>query len=312
MRKFFISIALVLTLTVNSYAFLPLAIPPAYFIASAILHTAVVAGVIAYAMQSGAPSSVTTIGDVTKPSTVAWVDLTLSTPAVIQKAVTANMPALSVASIGTKKNIDGSAKYPNVNTALNTFPVMTYSMVPSLNTAYTMPDSTRAKYTSSAFNGCTNSSFSPYSIKYPYDWAFYVPDGSDSRCTGDYPVKMTVRMFHIGVFTSNSAAIMQNSATDYTVKSLYQAELDQMFQDPNYVPIFSDATTGLSFVAPTNAATQLQIDAYNTKGVAIEAAHTAAGVAAANNTQAQAAAAAAKAAAAAASTKPEYKTTESS
>ena len=299
MRKFFISIALVLTLTVNSYAFLPLAIPPAYFIASAILHTAVVAAVVAYAMQSGAPSSVATTGDIKRPSTVAWVDLTLPSPAVVQKPVTATMPAAKVFPIGTKKNVDGTAKYPNVNNALNVNPTMTYDTVPSTTALYTMPDGSLAKYSGSSNVGCTTSPFTPYNIKYSSGWGMYL-GGSSSLCTSaSLPIMIKNVNFYSATY-ANSAATMQNSATDPTVNTLYQAELDQMFQDPDYVPTFSDATTGLPFTVPTNAATQPQINAYNAKGVALEAAHTAADVAAANNTQAQAAAAAANAAAAAA------------
>lgn len=326
MKKFLVSIVLIFTLSTSAFAFAPLAIPAAYWVASSILHVATAAGIY-YAMKtgSGSGSSVDGSANTFKPSQVAWVntaDLNLPNPQVQSKNVTANM-SLSQLKTVVQANDASKAKYSAINETLRHGSLPTpvqpgNSPLPIDSVVATSGGALYQVTSGPEFQGIADHNLSivnpvnpgggaltqimypggVYSNKTPWPatlWFLGDVDGSYSRLYNQQlsgPVTPAYRdSTPIEVATALSSTGPPSSRTP--INSAYQEQLDMAFQDPNYVPTFTDDTTGLPYAPPPNSqiATPAQLAAYNTSGgikaaatdaQAVAAASSAAGLTAAN------------------------------
>jgi len=309
MKKILVSILLVLSLSISSFAFAPLGIPAWYFGASVVLHVSAAAVGLYYAMVPGSQSTVSPTGTISRPSEAVWIDLTLPAPSVVSAGVSAKMPLSTARQLASKTDSSSSLIYPHVNSALNGSYVTPLDMSTSVGSIVSVPGKT-IQVTSitviNAGNGC---------------WAgdgnlSYQDNGYVFRQSSGGCGSMWVKDFYYTVSTPPPPAplpdpvAVSNLSTSGggLLKSSYQAELDKMFQDPDYVPSFTDGTTGLPYSPPpdTSVASPVQVVVYNnhqaaaaaaaqaasSSAAAATAAQTASGVAAANAAAANAASAA--------------------
>lgn len=305
-KSLLIALILVLSLSVSSFASPLLAIPAIAYVAAAIFHAQVAAGLYYY-MKPSTPSVVSPSGNISRPSEAVWIDLNLPTPALQTKALNAQMSKEKLRELAANKT-----KYPLVSAALEKDGLLNYPPIPSSLTTTALAVGAKASVngvavtitgvsacnlwiTSSGYLSETNATYSPcraateaeagvgvsYNVSRLYTHANVVP--------APIPVKIPLTDAEI-------PAALGQTPTGGPVKTALQAELDKMFQDENYVPTFSDATTGLPDVPPPNVASPEQVTSYNNNVAA--AAATAAASAAAQNSATVAASTAASAGAA--------------
>lgn len=325
MKKAIASIIIMLVLAAPAFAVAPL-VPLILLVdASLVWHTMGILGAIVYQEKTGpaGASKVTPTGSIKNPADVTWIDLTIPEPAQQHKALDANITMDQVKGI-VEKDAASKLLYANLEAALN------------------KPGGDGELMTGGHLNttGNANSVYSYQGNSYKLNHSTHVVDGCSSCystcCTSNgllesYPngtalmIKKLTGYYGSDLYyfdrvatppsvpaTSNEfAKKLANSPSDITADSAlsaaYEAEIDALMLDPAYVPVFTDATTGLPSTPPVGAASAAQIAAYNAGQGAKEAAATAtasaagaAGAAGAASTTAAAGAAAANAAAAAA------------
>ncbi|MGD9686359.1 MAG: hypothetical protein AB7U43_05230 [Desulfobacter sp.] len=268
-------------------AFFPVGIPALYYGASALVHLGAAAGLY-YALKPDAPSSVSGTGDVSRPASVVYVDLTGDTPMVVENNLTAKQTSDQIINIAKSK----PTEYP----ALSNATAGTYNSS-SLPVGSTAPTASGLKYqiTGGAVTFSDNCFLNPYTHpSYPTfpmfstGWYYTAPIAiGQGRC----PVNNTnvVSYRYPAVATSNPltppppispsqlAQNLSGSSTGGSALPSVQGELDKAMNDPNYTPTFSDATTGLPWAPPPSEqiATPSQVASYNANGQAVESATTA-------------------------------------
>ncbi|BCS53912.1 hypothetical protein GSbR_29080 [Geobacter sp. SVR] len=239
-------------------------------------------------MKQGESGSVTTVGDILRPSKAAWIDLTLPVPAVVEKNVTAKKNHDQVKGTVNKN----PSQYPNLKSALQTQQGLVSNDTGGATTAlvgkivcfgstYYQLDSYVATYISYVTNTATPdklttpifisgrialpkmSSLVPYYSQWVVDMA-------------QYTYHIVIAPPFVDTTPSQFAANISQTGFGGLVKSVYQPELDKMMQDPDYVPTFTDDSTGGAFSSPTNVATPAQVAAYNANGQALSDAQRAA------------------------------------
>lgn len=230
-------------------------------------------------LQAQLSSFVDSSGNIKQPAVSAWVDLTQNPPAVVQKNLNANMPFSEAQKISGKKDSNGNPIYPNVYNALN-------------GPSYCVPSGT------SGAAGCVNSEMQisgatgPLTCPNGFTWFMggcaNVPSGSRVLGSGPYTVDYCMggttyrasNCYYGG--TSPPLALLPSSQAvpnltgspsggSVSANTALQSELDKMFQDSDYVPSFSDATTGLPY-APPPSNTVMSPDAlkqYNDAGAGL-------------------------------------------
>ncbi|KAB0666807.1 hypothetical protein F6V25_05170 [Oryzomonas japonica] len=280
MRKFIISVLLIVTLATSSNAFFPLAfpaIPTALYYVSAGAHAALLAG-LAYYMTAGASSQVSASGSISRPSNAAWIDLTASPPALNTKSLSANMSYSDLIALSADKS-----KYPLTNSALYQVPDCSPKVSSKVGDVISTPSGyhtvTGILFSSSISNTYANITtfISPYDVE--------VTGAKDSYAKG---LALDVRFSYGSPVAptppsqpATPAQVSQRLAAAGVpgpVKSALQSELDNMFRDPNYVPTFTDDTTGLPDIPPdpSHVATPAQVATYNANGQAAASAQAAA------------------------------------
>ena len=255
-----------------------------------------IAGIL-YSMKSGSTSTVSPSGIVTRPSEAQWIDLTLTPPVVLKKSLNASMPVATVMAIGTSRT-SGVPKYPNVNNVLNG--------VNTVPLSWNTPDGSLIFYDATSNTAQKVILAGETSVSNGYAGQTTWVDPGKSVCiTGPANSGPSNNAMWRQYFISTISVLPTPIAASFVAKALttidsggplfsaYQAELDKMFQDPNYIPTFSDSTTGLPPIY-SNVSTPAQVDTYNKAGIATSAAAAAAVTAA---TSAAAAAGSAQAAA---------------
>ena len=274
MKKIVTSIIIFVFLSSSAYGFVQIALP---LVGSLALHVAGAAGIYYY-MKSGSTSSVSSVGDISRSSQVTWVSLDSSGVATTKTVdVTAKIPAATVKQIAQANQ----SSYPQLATAQNTItppapaagvvmknPVtgISYRFTGSVN-IYNGPGS--CAFSTAGFNSttryivCTTPGTNPLLGNHGESWEIA------STALPETPGTVTPRS------APEVATALAQTGSSGPVKSLYQAELDKMMQDPNYVPIFTSDTTGLPYSPPADAMTPAQIDLYNKSGISKEAAGTA-------------------------------------
>lgn len=271
---------LVVTAKVAS-AFAPLVIPAWYWGASVVLHVAAAAGLY-YAMAPGQSSAVSASG-VKRPSNAVWVDL--DTLNLNEKSLKAEMSLSKARQLASKTNPDSTKKYPLAYSAFNgegyelanptdSEPGNSVNKYAQVNGQWVKLTSYTGKYIGYIYNPPEKTEpfivngkvyfpvgqATPYYSQLAQNMAYYTYTPVSPPSPGPYS-------------DSKSLENLTGSQSGGTLKSEYQSELDRMFQDPDYVPTFTDGTTGLPW-APPPASTVMspdQLAAYNASGAARDA-----------------------------------------
>lgn len=278
-------------LTVPSFAFVPLAIP---VIVSATIHSAVIIAGLYYYLKPGGSSTVKANGDVSRPSVSSWIDLSGPVAMVNTNDIDANISYAGLQD-AVLKNDTTKAKYPNLASKLEK----------PLGDAPVDPQVASDLNGKKVFNYITGqweiiNNVAGYCGNYVWG-----PNCGPSTTTSTFPYQGA------GIYDINASTwYVTGSASDgrYTVYSVtdtspasppvkvpvpgpvfasemtnplpsaYQDEIDKMLHDGDYVPTFSDSTTGLPFVAPTasHVASPQQVATYNANAQATESATAAA------------------------------------
>ena len=279
MKKFLILIIL-FTFTTSAFAsWAPLAIPAAYWVSSAVIHSATATAGLYYSLTGGKTSSVDNTAKLSRPATVAYIDLTMTTPTVVETNIKASILKSQLEQKILNSPVE-QAKYPNIYQALIT-PPPPYP-APTAN----MPSGTKVSFMGGNYKITTT--------VLDVGWAMNT-DGSypkPNNPTDTAPYSMAwvreskafpgfAATYLAQVYLTPEAAPPPSVATDASyiqavgtggvpgdVKSLYNVEIDKLLNDPNYVPSFSDATTGLPYSPPpgANIMTPTQLEAYNRSG----------------------------------------------
>lgn len=332
MKKIIVSLLLIIVFTSNAFAVVPVAIPAVYWVASAVIHVAGAAAGIYYTYRSGTPSTVKSNGDVSVPSRVQWVDLTLSPPSVVSKDINASLPLSEIKKLAASDK----TKYPNINSALSDTPD-----VPPLTKDSSIGDlvSIGAKNPDGSYDALAIGSKTITPMDGMNECISYAPtpgwvtirDGAgscDSFFTGycgsmGMPCVNGGTRYEFGLISTIVPAVpttpnkvAQKLAgkpvlLSENIVTAYDSEIQKMLQDSNYVPVFTDSTTGLPYDPPpsTSVMSPEQLTAYNETGKVMSPAElssyqTAGAAAGSASAATQAATTAASTAAAAAAANP--------
>lgn len=286
MKKVFVALVLVLVLSAQSFAFAPLAylvavtgIPAYAWVTSAAVHVGAGAVGVYYALKSNQSSKTDSAGTISRPAAAVFIDS--KDLQVVEKQLNAKLPKTEVERISSKQ----PAKYPKLKAATSklsypgyddpsALPATTQSYVVNQQIHLTASKCVKVSYvegSTAAWNGNVSGSLSGWR-DFPNDGFFEVYHPTSEH--GNYPNAVWIEKVHYTVQTAPTPITVPKSVSEYlasvaptgTVEdTALQDELDQMMQDPDYVPVFSDATTGLPYAPPSQAEvmTPAQIDAHN-------------------------------------------------
>ncbi|MRR55328.1 MAG: hypothetical protein EG822_12610 [Deltaproteobacteria bacterium] len=309
-KKVLLAVSFLMIFATASSAFAPLAYIAAvvgpelapYVAGSAVIHGAAAIAGLYYYLRDGGRSSVTPDGKIKTPAEVQWIDL--KEPAVKTKPLNTETSLDLIRALTEKKDPNDNYIYPALRNALNGIPE-----IPSLNyntgigQIVTVNGSIRR--VTAAVTGGSCSIWEPWcaGISATQVTASY-PDGTPQQVT---ITKTEGNTRYWKDFTLASTAppppgplpltqVVRNLSADGTgtglVNQALQNEINRMHQDPDYVPTFSDETTGLPHAAPPlgDIATPKQVADYNKAGKAQDAQNAASAAQAAAVSAAQTAA----------------------
>lgn len=207
--------------------------------------------------QQSTTSTVKSSGTVGTPANVVWVemgDIPDAKPVMKTKPVSVELTSAELKALSNSK----PSKYPNLKAAVNsdnaridTTTGATYytgELIQDLTLPNTKPNGggywvNAHRVGSLPYNGRTmvyEDIVDPNHMESYREIAWYLGD----RVVASLPVVND---------------ILTGSSTGGTLKSAYQAEIDAMHQDPDYVPHFSDDSTGLPWTPPPGALTNTEI-----------------------------------------------------
>ena len=294
MKKLIVTCALYFFLVSSASAFAPLAIA-AYIVGtelapwaltSAAIH---VAGAVAglYYYFSNGNSSVSSLGEISRSAKVTYVDL--SSMSVKEKSVTAKIPASQVIASAKSKQ----STYPQLATASRTQSnaAVSGSSVNGTSDATTLPSGSLITGPSDGLlyrttslprwnQHCSLSYYNPMpdSLNDSSMLIVYVDsDGFWQQYIIDITPASPPTPVYVDSTPNQFAKKLAQNGVSGPVKSLYQAEIDKMYDESSYVGTFTDDTTGLPYAPPSSSsvATPAQVDVYNKSGIAKESADTA-------------------------------------
>lgn len=241
-----------------------------YTFGAAIISAPLAAAGVMYAMKNPGISTVSSQGDVSRPSEAQWIDLTLPIPAVVKKPITAKMP------LDKLKQINDAAPTvsPAINAVLHPPSYVTLPREIRVDVWYRETPGSYWNVTSKIWGPLLDAGVDQAFLtgSMPSSMGISVRAGgysSQYRITAFSPVEPTLTK--TTAETSSDLNAKLNPVVNTLNAPLYQAELDKMFQNPAYVPVFTDDTTGLPWAAPPNVATPSQVAQYNKDGLATEA-----------------------------------------
>lgn len=342
MKNKYLIIVLILLWAVNSFATVyvgPFSPDTAYINGSMAIVSPgaqyAMIGVYYYTNPVTDYSGVSATGEISKHSTVQWVDPSMTPPVSVNKPVTATMP-LSEALMLSERKTGDLDKYPLVKNLLHKVdqvPIMTTEGALTVGQVVLTALGSATVTSIVIKQGGQNANGSwPYSFGNGTGGNGYSMAG---MTTADVPINTTqgvasfysvmtggsgtgqilqahkeIKVSYVtGVIAPTVARTAPEAVTALTgspaagsiTNPAVQAELDAMFHDPNYVPKFTDESTGGSFSKPSSSsvATPAQVSALNAKQELVDNA-TSTGTASTSSTAAASAAAAAVASAAAA------------
>lgn len=239
---------------VAAIAFVPLLIP---FIASAVLHVSVAAVGLYYAMRPNVPTIMDSQGNLYRKSGATWVDLKGSPPAVKTQNVTAKMDYAKVGTLASKM-VANDKTYPQMYEATHKSITLITASTPVGAGILPYAGATHGQYVTSKEVGSAQPCQTPMS---DYNWHisnavqfYYAEPGYPGLCRTtvfglDNSNLPPVRVATLPEYQTAVAANLLDPSPN-AVKSALQSELDKMFQDPDYVPTFTDDTTGLPYAPP--------------------------------------------------------------
>jgi hypothetical protein len=273
-----------------------------YVEASFYIHAAAAVAGFFYYQKQGQASKVKPDGTIQKPAGATWIDLK-DPPSVKNVDIKANLSTEKAAEIALKK----PTIYPGLSDAArrNMPPTLVtfqaggdYSNITGQNIV--MTDGTGYRKLG-AFEGLTRNNVNVYFGYSPPDVITTAIVGGSVYITlrtatwqeiggvsGYYGSDRQWKYADAGVAPTSVRNTTKNEMTrvltnqpvndtpleaETDVAANYQAELDAMLKDDDYVPTFSDATTGLPYAPPpiSEIATPKQVDAYNKAGIAADA-----------------------------------------
>lgn len=268
----------------NAFAIAPLIGIPAWAWISSITINAGGAAVLVHRVMRGpahpspAPATVSSNGTIKRPSQFIWIDADDFPAGPKTQNVNAEITQDKAREIANKKPYD----YPNLKEALleTENPLMMHrgTIAPPVTDVVVEgvgPVHLKTKVYAPSGNYNFGGSV-PFRSNVCNDTGctkYYIKNSALSSDTWSY-YEMYVLTFDRYEPPKKDASDIQyaenlsNSKDGGSVYPLYQAEIDKMLQDPDYVPFFSDDTTGLPATYPSNPASASQIDQYN-KQVAV-------------------------------------------
>lgn len=280
MKKILVSLVLIISLASKSLAFVPIIIPAWVYGTAAAITVAGAASGLYYGMKGSGSTTISPLGVVSRSSAAVYATLIAGVMTVKTDDIKAVMPVTKVSEIGNKVDTQGNPLYPKVKSALeaaynytnsppSVLPLATTSPVGSSVTVNDVPYT----ITSSLFySHSTNMPYAGMTVGVPHLAGGYVWLASQS--SGDFKdtYRFTVTAYVAPPATTNPAtplSIAMNLALSTSlpapVQSYYTDEIDKMFQDPSYVPAFTDDTTGLPYSPPPVVASPSAINSYNAK-----------------------------------------------
>jgi hypothetical protein len=221
-----------------------------------------------YWINAALSPSVSSTGDVTIPSKATWVDLTASPPSMVSQDLTTKMPFTTAQSIaGTM--VSGSPKYPAAYNAFYGQTLNTPSLAMSAGMYFSGYGGATVKATSCTSDSGPNGTAPASGAYLTNGWVdFFGPSNSQSSGYAAYRYcAVTPATPPTGPLPAATAVLnLTGSSSGGNATSALQSQLDAMANDPNYVPSFSDATTGLPYAPPpsANVATPAAVTAYQT------------------------------------------------
>lgn len=266
MKKFLAIAVLFFMLATNAFAVDPIITP--YVVGSAVFHTAVAVAGLYYYMTKDERSPVTSDG-VTRTGEAVWVDLSTIPPT--EKSVPVST-GLSFDDIrdAVKANPD---KYLKLADAVDV--VVPYAPKGG-DTVATSSGNFKLGNLIGSNSSCISATASYPSSYQGSTVTMWTPGGTNQCAAGDISANVQTFAASPSVEPVTSTAPTHRDATNeelqieistgLLVMPEFQAELDKMMQDPNYIPTFKNSTTGQPFVppAPSTVMTPQQIADYNT------------------------------------------------
>lgn len=280
MRKSIVSIILCLTLGFGSTAhalFIPAIVPVIAIGAGALIAAGLNLGVL-YGMltSDGTSHLVNSSGDISRKAEAKYIEIDMSKlPVAKTVPVHAKMPYDKVKSLSEKVNSDGSKKYPLVYNKSHGPDAPDISSSSPVGSIVATSWGVRKVTSKSSTTYCQlNVTSTPTSSNggatiIIQDGSQCSGSGSSSHQTILYTTSATAPIVPVlsAKFVSNLGL---PSGGGNVVVSPLQAEIDKMYQDSDYVPSFSDDTTGLPYSPPVGLPSPDQIkaavDTYNRNG----------------------------------------------
>lgn len=297
MKKIIASIILFFCLCNGASAAAFLAIPAAAWIGSGILHVAGAAAGLYYYLKQGSSAKMSSGGDFTRDSNVAWVDMSGPVPIVTGDEIVAHLPLAAA----QKMAADNTGKYPKSDAALNEYAGNGATRLSG--TGATLPEGTLVNSGGKDYQITSGGGDVPSTgftiLACTVGLTFSAAPGGDLSRTTNFGVDASKHYFYknssgqtsyqnvvevslpqikVGKNPEDSKTALAplTLSPNDSQSLLLQAELDAMFQDPSYVPNFTDATTGLPYEPPPDSSVMSpeDTDRYN-KQVTLDNANTA-------------------------------------
>ena len=232
---------------------------------------------------SGYTPSVSSNADITKPTDAVWIDLNNSQFTVETQKEQVKITAAALQALAAETNSDGSNKYPLTYAALYTTPSLPK---PDTGTILQLPNGNKyvmTQYSNSCVNGSPNCptgsnnnanacGWAPDAgatqisggvevFRYPSQYIYASQPNTNSGCSGtyNYLVNYTLTATSSTVSTptpkplSTQLTNLTGTGSAGALQSQFNSEIDNMLKDPNYVPNFTDASTGLPYAPPAGA-----------------------------------------------------------
>ena len=232
---------------------------------------------VGYALSDREIANIDEAGMVQRPSTLVYIEAKdlpgadYKVPTVVEKDVNAKIAYPELKTLVDKKNPDGSYKYPGMRDAIikmdNDIKSISEAQAGDYaNTPYGVRLVDRVT-TSPEWDGLNNMGTTSWSPSYYLENGgansaypgFHTQTYKEFHDAGVPPLVESARLPEEVKNTIGSAS--QNPAP--IGSTALQDEIDKMLQDPDYVPKFTDATTGLPPDIPADVLTPAQLKAAN-------------------------------------------------
>lgn len=305
-KRIVVICVMLLSFAVNSFAVIPVVIP----VVAATLIVATAAGL--YYNLKPAPATVNASGTIIHPALLTWAAFLGNTVNIFNKDLNAIMSNDAARDLASGKDANGNWLYPSMHGVYNNDDV--HGLLTAHAGAYLDAGPYGKWILADLFyttgQSCFTAGTLPKLVVIAGGVEIQKPEAS-SYCSSIGAEGGRGYRYHATSTNAPPPAVpktlaeanieLSNSIQGGNIADQYQEEIDKMYQDPDYVPVFSDGSDGISSAPPTNALTPEQLRKYNESAEAAAAsaasARAAANTAAINAAALQQAATAAQAAA---------------